>query len=205
MLRCGSQKKLKINRLSPDIYEIEDFVSVEQQKQVLDFCNSLKEEQWWTALSEESKVEFFYGKQYHGERPSVFSEIDQNIADLYVSSEYIPDAALQRCLDHEPMQQHRDYWLKHLPEHIRYGIVIYYNDDYEGGEIEYPELNIVYKPKARSLIMHGGNILHGPKKVIGDKVRYFSTAFIRGSVANPVVLNPALFADVELHDGSNYP
>lgn len=103
------------------------------------------------------------------------------------------------------MQQHRDYWLKHLAEYIRYGIVIYYNDDYQGGEIEYPELDIVYKPKARSLIIHGGNILHGPKRVIGDKVRYFSTAFIRGTVHNPVVLNPEIFGEVELHDGSNYP
>ena len=196
---------MKINRLSPDIYEIENFVTIEQQKEVLNFCNSLEEDQWWIALSEDYKVEFFYGKQYHGEKSLVFNEIDEKIKNLFLSSEYIPTAALQRCLDHEPMQQHRDYWLKDLPEHIRYGIVIYYNDDYEGGEIEYPELAITYKPKARSLILHGGNILHGPKKVIGNKVRYFSTAFIRGSVANPVVLNPKIFGEVELHDGSSYP
>jgi hypothetical protein len=196
---------LKINRLSPDIYEIEDFVTLEQQKEILNFCNSLEEDQWWEILSEQDKLEFWYGKQYRGEKPQVFEDIDNNIKNLYASSEYIPGAALQRCLDHEPMQQHRDYWLKDLDHYIRYGIVIYYNDDYLGGEIEYPELDIVYKPKARSLVMHGGNILHGPKKVIGDKVRYFSTDFIRGSVENPVVLNPELFADVELHDGSNYP
>jgi len=196
---------LKINRLSPDIYEIEDFVTLEQQKEILDFCNSLEEDQWWIALSEEDKGEFFYGKQYRGEKPQVFEDIDNNIKNLYASSEYIPGAALQRCLDHEPMQQHRDYWIKDLDYYIRYGIVIYYNDEYEGGEIEYPELGIVYKPKARSLVMHGGNILHGPKKVIGDKIRYFSTDFIRGTLENPVVLNPELFADVELHDGSNYP
>jgi hypothetical protein len=196
---------LKINRLSPDIYEIEDFITLEQQKEILDFCNSLEEDQWWIALSEEDKSEFFYGKQYRGEKPKVFEDIDNNIKNLYTKSEYIPSAALQRCYNHDPMQQHRDYWLKDIEDYIRYGIVIYYNDDYLGGEIEYPEIDIVYKPKARSLIMHGGNILHGPKIVYGEKVRYFSTTFIRGTIENPVVLNPELFADVELHDGSNYP
>lgn len=196
---------MKTNRLSPDIYEIEDFITLEQQKQVLDFCNSLEEEQWWMSISEDYKKEFFYGKQYHGEQPEVFKEINLNIQKLFANSQYVPEAALQRSLEHEPMQQHRDYWLKDLDYYIRYGIVIYYNDDYEGGEIEYPEVNIIHKPKARSLVIHGGNILHGPKKVIGDKVRYFSTAFVRGTVANPIVLNPEIFGEVELHDGSNYP
>jgi hypothetical protein len=53
--------------------------------------------------------------------------------------------------------------------------------------------------------MHGGNIGHGTIPVQGDNYRYFSTAFVRGSVESPVTLNPELFADVELHDGSNYP
>jgi hypothetical protein len=196
---------LKTNRLSPDIYEIEDFITLEQQQQVLDFCDSLEEEQWWTAPSENYKREFFYGKQYHGEQPKVFEEINQSIQNLFVTGWPVPNAALQRSLDHEPMQSHRDYWLKDLDYYIRYGIVIYFNDDYQGGEIEYSERNIVHKPKARSLVLHGGNILHGPKQVVGEKVRYFSTAFVRGSEENPITLNPEIFGKVELHDGSNYP
>jgi hypothetical protein len=103
------------------------------------------------------------------------------------------------------MSQHRDYWLKDLDQYVRYGIVIYYNDDYQGGEIEYPEVGIIHKPKARSLVMHGGNILHGPRQVIGSKVRYFSTTFVKEANTGTVVLNPELFSDVELHDGSSYP
>ena len=103
------------------------------------------------------------------------------------------------------MQVHRDYWIKDIDHYIRYGIVIYYNDDYIGGEIEYPELWIVHKPKARSLVMHGGNVLHGPKQVNGINPRFFSTCFVQGSVDKPVILNPNMFASVEQHDGSNYP
>jgi len=192
---------MKVNRLSPDIYEIENFVTIEKANQVLEYSKSLEESDWW---HEEQKETFFYGKQKWGKLPEIFDEIDQNAKNLFFSALDIGNIALQRYLDNEPMRLHRDYWLKDLDYYIRYGIVIYYNDDYEGGEIEYPELGIVHKPKARSLVLHGGNILHGPKRLIGDGSRYFSTSFVRGSADSPVLLNHSIFGDVELHDGSNY-
>jgi hypothetical protein len=193
---------MKVNLLSPDIYEIEDFVTVEQQKKVLEYCSNLDESDWW---HEEQKDTFFYGKQKLGNLPELFNEINKNVDSLFFKSPHFGSVALQRSLDQEPMRPHRDYWIKDLDYYIRYGIVIYYNDDYLGGEIEYPERNLVYKPKARSLVMHGGNIMHGPKEVLSDNYRYFSTCFIRGYQDYPVTLNHFIFSDVELHDGSNYP
>lgn len=193
---------MKVNRLSPDIYEIEDFITVEQQAKILEYCKSLDESDWF---HEETKGSFWYGKQNLEPSVEIFYELDKNVKKLFSNFLYIGDVALQRYLDKEPMQTHRDYWIKDLDYYIRYGIVIYYNDDYLGGEIEYPELGIVHKPKARSLVLHGGNILHGPKKVVGDSVRYFSTAFVRGSLDEPVFLNPCIFGDIMQDDGSNYP
>ena len=193
---------MKANRISPDIYEIEDFVTKDQQDKILEYCQSLDESDWWHL---EQEGTFFYGKQKLGQLPEIFKEINQNVQNLFSDLLYASDVALQRYVDGEPMQTHRDYWIKDLEYYMRYGIVIYYNDDYLGGEIEYPELGITHKPKARSLVMHGGNILHGPKKVLGDKTRYFSTSFVRGSIEKPVILNKNIFGDVELHDGSNYP
>jgi hypothetical protein len=193
---------MKVNRLSPDLYEIEDFVTLDQQTRILEYCQSLDESDWW---HEDQEGTFFYGKQKLGQLPEFFNDINQNVQNLFSNLLYVGDVALQRYLDKKPMQVHRDYWLKDLDYYIRYGIVIYYNDDYVGGEIEYPELGIVHKPKARSMVLHGGNILHGPRKVIGDNPRYFSTAFVRGSIDEPVFLNPCIFGDAELHDGSNYP
>jgi hypothetical protein len=193
---------MKVNRLSPDIYEIEDFVTVDQQTRILEYCQSLDESDWW---HEDQKDTFFYGKQKLGQLPEIFDDVNKNVQNLFSNLLYVGDVAIQRVLDKEPMRTHKDYWLKDLDYYIRYGIVIYYNDDYLGGEIEYPELGIIHKPKARSLVLHGGNILHGPRQVTGDNIRYFSTAFVRGSVDDPVFLNPCIFGDVELHDGSNYP
>jgi hypothetical protein len=193
---------MKVNRLSPDIYEIEDFVTVDQQTRILEYCQSLDESDWW---HEEQVGTFFYGKQKLGQLPEIFDDVNQNVKNLFSNLLYVGDIALQRHNNGESMGPHRDYWLKDLDYYIRYGIVIYYNDDYLGGEIEYPELGIVPKQTSRSLVLHGGNILHGPKKVNSDVVRYFSTAFVRGFVENPIILNPELFGDVEQHDGSNYP
>jgi hypothetical protein len=193
---------MKVNLISPDIYEIEDFISVDQQQKVLEYAKSLEESEWF---NEELKESFWYGKQKLQPSKEVFDEINQNVQNLFSNLQYVGDVALQRYLDKEPMQTHRDYWIKDIDHYIRYGIVIYYNDDYLGGEILYPELDISHKPKARSLVMHGGNILHGPSKVIGDNPRYFSTAFVRGSVEEPVFLNPCIFGSVEQHDGSEYP
>jgi hypothetical protein len=195
---------MKINKISKDIYEIEDFVTIEQKTLILDFASSLKEEDWWISVSEDYKKGFFYGKQYNGEKPLVFQEIDKNVDALFESLLYFGSVAFQRYLKGAAIQEHRDYWLYDEPYHIRYGICIYYNDDYEGGELFYPDLNITHKPKARSLVMHGGNILHVNLPVTSDSERYFSTAFIRGSKDNPVVLNKKLFDGIEEPDGSEY-
>ena len=192
---------MKINRLSPDIYEIEDFVTIEQQKEILKFSSELKEEQWWL---DDNKENFFYGKQYNGVKPEVFTEIDNQVQNLFDSLLYVGYVALQRYRQGATIQEHRDYWLYDEPYHIRYGICIYYNDDYAGGELEYSELGIVHKPKARSLVMHGGNILHKNLPVLDDMPRYFSTTFVRGSKDNPVLLNKELFSEIEEHDGSTY-
>ena len=202
-VRLGSGN-MKINRLSPDIYEVEDFVTIEQQKEILKFVSGLDEEQWWLSVNDDYKNGFFYGKQYNGEKPEVFREIDDQVNNLFESLLYVGSVALQRYRQGATIQEHRDYWLYDEPYHIRYGICIYYNDEYQGGELEYSELGIVHKPKARSLVMHGGNILHKSLPVTDDLPRYFSTCFVRGSKESPVLLNKELFSEIEEHDGSTY-
>ena len=50
---------MKINLLSPSVYEIEDFITVEEQQEVLAYAKSLEESSWW---STDKKVsEFFNG------------------------------------------------------------------------------------------------------------------------------------------------
>lgn len=53
----------------------------------------------------------------------------------------------------------------HMECPIMWGSVIYPNEDYEGGEIYYPDYEFWYKPKAGSMVLHEGNTRHGVKRV----------------------------------------
>jgi hypothetical protein len=196
---------VKVNLLSPDIYEIEDFVSIDEQTAILEYCKTLDEAEWWKSDNPEYEKGFFFGKQKLGELPQVFRDINKKVKAIFDDVMYVDDVSLQRHPSGNFMEVHKDYWNKEIDYYIRYGIVIYYNDEYTGGEIHYPSLEFSHKPKARSLVMHGGNIPHGTKKVTSDGYRYFSTSFVRGTIDKPVILNQELFVDVEQSDGSSYP
>jgi hypothetical protein len=64
-----------------------------------------------------------------------------------------------------------------------YGIVIYINDDYEGGEIFYTKQNITYKPKPGDLIIHSAedHCEHGVNPV-KTNVRYSISSSIRKKI-----------------------
>jgi D-mannonate dehydratase len=64
---------------------------------------------------------------------------------------------------------------------IKYGVVIYLNDDFQGGELFYTESKMIIKPEKGMLIYHAGDKVHGVSKV-DSGIRYTLTSFIRGKV-----------------------
>ena len=46
-----------------------------------------------------------------------------------------------------------------------YTFLFYLNDDYEGGEISYPEYNVDHKPTRGDLVIHTTEVIHGVKKI----------------------------------------
>jgi predicted 2-oxoglutarate/Fe(II)-dependent dioxygenase YbiX len=56
--------------------------------------------------------------------------------------------------------------------------LFYYNDDFEGGELYYPELDIVVKPEPGLAVIHPGDIhyLHGVKTITQGE-RFTSPVF----------------------------
>jgi hypothetical protein len=194
---------MKTRLLSPDIYEIEDFITVDQQEEILSYCKNIDESNWWT--SDKKDPEFFNGKTSVEKNEKLFNEIFEKIKNLFSSFDDVRPLSLHRHLDGHFMYPHVDWdpGDKVDTPHIRYGLILYYNDDYADGALNYPNLGIVHKPKARSLMIHGGHILHGTTKVMGSE-RYFSTTFAIGTKLNPVKLNTGVFGDVEKSDGYEY-
>lgn len=65
-----------------------------------------------------------------------------------------------------------------VPLHIaRYGMIIYFNDNYDGGEICYVEDDFCYKPKAGDLVLHYAGKVHAVKKV-RKGYRYTHSSYI---------------------------
>jgi len=95
---------------------------------------------------------------------------------------------LLRASAGQGMDVHRDD--VELPDKVNmFGIVIYLNDDYEGGEIYYPEIDLVHKPLARSMVVHRASQPHGVKEVTGSGIRYVMTSFVKGDAKTKLKVN----------------
>jgi len=74
------------------------------------------------------------------------------------------------------------FWEEHSDNsggrEIVYGVVIYLNDNFDGGELVYPESQTSIKPEAGMLVYHPGDQKHKVSKVISGN-RYTLTSFIR--------------------------
>jgi hypothetical protein len=62
---------------------------------------------------------------------------------------------------------------------FKFTMVFYWNDDYEGGELHYPALNITIKPKQWSILMHEGHVVHQVLAIQSQGFRYSTPASVR--------------------------
>lgn len=187
---------MKINKLYDDLYEINDFLTEDQMSQVLEIIKNTPEERWFDEQDRQEKniSEFWFGKSLYFKQRSVFDSIRDSLENLMESYSYFPNTVhLQRYKKGDFIKHHADQWIPDLPYYIGYGFCLYYNDDYQGGELDYPEINIKVKPKANSLYIHGGHIVHGSLPVLDDTIRYFTTVFIHGTTDQPTKLKGDLF------------
>lgn len=190
---------MKVNLLHPEIYEIEDFVTVKQQEDVLEYCSSLTDSDWF--YDDKYVSDFFKNKIRNVSALNFFAEINKKIESLVNDCHILHPVTLIRHTEGDFMHPHTDdhkdnEQANERKTYCRYGLVIYHNDDYQGGELIYPNLGIVHKPKARSLLIHSGKHLHGTTKVIGNLPRYCSTTFFIGNKDHHPVLNESVFGHV---------
>lgn len=171
-----------VNIYYNQVYEILDFITEEEQIFFLSIAKNSTEKDWPTQMDNEFKKNdegisgtiFPLGKLYKEER----HEIDKKIQSLFQNFTRMNTiAAIQRYKPTKGMGLHKDDMLDST---VQYGLVIYLNDDYEGGEINYPDLNLTIKPKARSIIFHPAEIEHEVLEVKGEETRYIFSSFIRG-------------------------
>ncbi len=84
----------------------------------------------------------------------------------------------QRMQEGVELKAHTD---QHTDPSIKYAAVLYLNDDYEDGEIFWPNKDFVIKPKAGTLVMFPGTdeFNHGVEHVGKGPIRYVMPGFIK--------------------------
>jgi hypothetical protein len=98
-----------------------------------------------------------------------FNKIDQSEINLDLSH-----VSLNRYDSGQAMGPHYDG--QDGDSNLKYSFVTYLNDDYEGGEINFPNQNLTIKPKAGSLVMFPSQkpYIHESKPVLSG-VKYMYT------------------------------
>jgi hypothetical protein len=186
----------KINKLHDDVYEIQNFLTEQELLDVYSIIQNTPEEAWFDVKTKEldGATNFWFGKNLFFKEKTVFDFINKKMNNLLESYSYYPQSMhLQRYKKGDFIKHHADQWMPDLPYYIGYGFCLYYNEDYQGGELDYPELGVKIKPKANSLYIHGGHVVHGSLPVLDDSTRYFSTVFVRGTKESPTILKKELF------------
>jgi Rps23 Pro-64 3,4-dihydroxylase Tpa1-like proline 4-hydroxylase len=173
----------KIGTGLDNIRIIENFVSPEDIDQLLDFCveneQSPNPGRSYT-IDPKNYIRWLQGKysqkivdissEYYKDK-SPIKQYDMSDLEIFASFLAYPTGSFLHPHidivglikdDGDQMEDAMDKWTGHLAS------IVYLNDDYEGGEISFPELNITIKPKPGTLISFPGNkhYLHEVKKVL---------------------------------------
>lgn len=88
-----------------------------------------------------------------------------------------PFTAIQRQYEGAGLVEHVD---SDGDPHIKYAAIAYVNDDYNGGNLLFPKLNLKIKPEKHSLIIFPSSklYLHGVEPPLAGPLRYVLPTFI---------------------------
>jgi Rps23 Pro-64 3,4-dihydroxylase Tpa1-like proline 4-hydroxylase len=73
---------------------------------------------------------------------------------------------------------------------IKMGVVYVINDNYTGGELHYPSLNLKIKPKANTLVIHSAGLPHEVLPVQSKGPRLVLTCFVHSDIEDRAIIKP---------------
>lgn len=173
-----------------DIVTVENFISKEELEYMHFVISKLDKDKWSesndkvNARLADRFMEFKQVPEFVPIWNRMEPELSQLLFEEYGLSGYLEIPLMKRHFDQSYLDVHWDDRRERdqfgMRDPISHGLVIYLNDDYEGGEIFYPELGIEYKAKAGELLIHPGSKMysHGVKPV-SSGYRINVTSFLR--------------------------
>lgn len=177
---------LKYNKIYDGIVEVCNFLSKEECESLVKILENISEDSWVKNESpnwDKRVLSDIREKNFISIRENISKKITALFDEYYkiVNSSVVIQRILPKT---KGLDEHRD---NIKDPDVKYGMVLYINDNYEGGEIEYPELGVSYKPVSGSLIIHKGEYLHKVNEVFSG-IRYMSTFFVHEIEGKPSIL-----------------
>jgi hypothetical protein len=169
---------MKAIKIDENVYEIKNFLNHHEVTAITDYLSKLKERDWL-----ESKDN--WNKRMSPLSGYPLDQINNTFNSIFIDGSIDGFSMVIRHLTGDRMSSHRDNGSNPT---INWGAVIYLNNDYLGGEIYYPELDIVHKPDPGSMLLHGGSVEHGVYKV-EEGIKYIMTNFIHNGYIDPNIFN----------------
>jgi predicted 2-oxoglutarate/Fe(II)-dependent dioxygenase YbiX len=154
------------------VYEIEDFLD---KKMIMASLSEAEEDLYWKTINTGNTF-----KSMGDELFFKMGKLYKNIETFFTNIESITySRELRRLRNSEFMWPHKDGGNPDDPMKIVFGIAIYLNDNFHGGELIYPDLGLSITPKAGSMVIHSSHLKHQVFPVVTG-VRYSITSFVFG-------------------------
>ena len=162
---------MNIIKHAEGVYEIENFLTQDQQEMFL----SCAEGDGWVNLNFGNTTKNLSDDILEKSKDVDFliRSFFENFIQIYKISN------IRRLTNLEFMWPHSDDGDPDDPRKIIFGIAIYLNDDFVGGELIYPTLGLSVTPKARSMVVHDASLRHQVFPVV-SRDRYSITTFVFG-------------------------
>jgi hypothetical protein len=169
-------------KLAEDIFLYKNFINKEEAKSLHNICMNYPHDLWSQTAN---PIEWYNGKTtiFVDDAKPLFEKIKSLVEDTHTPT---PSLSFTRMFPGDDMHVHTDscgddeatanddFGTCAITE---YGVVLYLNDCFNGGEIFYPDLDLEYKPVAGDLVIHHAMIKHGVN-TITEGVRYTYTTFL---------------------------
>lgn len=194
---------LTAQELYPGIFVVDDFIAPEEISAIELFISGLTQGCWSKSYTESlfAFIESQYGVKTIEAAQALGHDIriDEDWVDKNVTLPLQISVPINEKLDKLFLQfselelqgvgsLQRQYEGTSLSYHVDslsnpavvFANVIYVNDDFTGGELHFPEIDITYMPKKGSLIVFpsADKYLHGVKEVGPGPIRYALPAFV---------------------------
>lgn len=200
-------KGYSVTEITPELLSVENFLSKDQLDALWSMINKASQADWEIAyyesiksfcikkfgrndidnLVKEGKFEITqnwkdknlniaHDKIYHSMHSLVNSMVTASWEGLHLDGL----GTIQRMQSGVELKSHAD---QHTDPSVQYATIIYINDDYQDGELFFPNLDIEIKPKAGTLLFFPGNAEyeHGVRHVGDGPIRYVLVGFIKES------------------------